>query len=149
MGSRNPSAALALAALLCGGCAPRPPQPAETIERSRAFPVARSEAWERLLDFVALEGLPVARVDPVSGVISGSGPVPRDPGDAHCGRGRGWTALDHTQLALAIFVRPNGRGARVTVNARFAQDYALGTGTRRVLCQSSGRLEQRVFDALR
>jgi hypothetical protein len=142
-------AAAALAGLLLAACAPLPPEERPGPERTRTVALGFDETWRRVLDSVADEGIPLKEVARESGVLYAEGLIPRNPALADCGRGRSWSALPQTALAVNVFVRPDGSGTRVTVNARYTQMYASGLDQRFVLCRSTGALEERIFAALR
>jgi hypothetical protein len=142
------TALAACLALLALACAPTAPVSRPNFERTRQVALAPDDAWRRILEFLASEGILIRSVDRASGVLYAEQLMDRDPSLADCGSGGSWRALPQTALSLNVFVRPNGSGSRVTVNSRFTQMYASGIDARPVLCFSTGALEGRIFGAL-
>ncbi len=141
------TAALLVAALV--GCTPLPPTATADFKQTRQVEIDFDGAWQRIIDQLANEPIPIKALERSSGVIYAQGLVPSDSGMADCGRGRGWKAIDQTAVNLNVFVRQAPTATAITINARFTQVYVSGPDSRVILCVSKGTLEERIFDSLR
>lgn len=136
---------LIAAALLLGGCATVPQQ--YNIVNSRSVPKPYDVAWERLVGYFASRNISLKTIAKDSGVIyaevGGFTPNLADCGEIALGR------KGVNQVAVNVFVARQDGDVKVTVNAKFAQQWLDINGRQIAVwqCGSRGILEREILDA--
>lgn len=146
-----PAVALALAGVVgLGGCVSSPQY--LPVNHQRIVPLASTDVWRRVHQFLADEGIAVTSEDIAAGIIDaersadGRGSL---TGLADCGS-RPLHSTHRQTLKLTILVKTAPEGAQVTANAAFTETLASTLPARKsaaltVACPSTGALEAAVL----
>lgn len=152
---KPPNFAGILGALLLAGCATglgaAPAQQAD----SREYPDRYDVIWRRILEGSARHSMQVTKLDRANGLINAAREItaPTDGGTifdwADCGWNQGIERPLAQRAELNYVLRPQASGARLTVNARFAE-LRQNLATRKVHwadCPSTGVLEKQMLES--
>jgi hypothetical protein len=134
------------------GCASQPRYVA--VNHQRVVPLASTDVWKRVHQFLADENISVTSEDIASGIIdaersvNGRGSL---TGLANCGE-KPLHSANRQTLKLTILVKTAPEGSQVTANAAFTETLASmfqshqAAAALTVACPSTGVLEAAVLD---
>lgn len=152
----KPYSLLALAgALLLAGCATGFATAQAPQADSREYPDRYEVIWRRVLEGSARRSMQVTKADQANGLISAAREItaPADGGTVFDWADCGWNQVVERPLSqraeLTYVLRPQGPGARLTVNGRFAE-LRQNVATRKVHwveCPSTGVLEKEMLES--
>lgn len=134
-------------------CASTPPPVIERFDTSRTYSMSRDQAWERAVDWFASQNIPIKAIEKDSGIISGEAAYLRTvQGEyAVCDTPMLYTTNGAT-ARLNILIRGTGTEATAQVNNTIVGEaiYSLSNPPVRqsVTCQSTGRLENSILNAI-
>ena len=128
------------------GCVSTPP--AMPVNHQRIVPLATADVWTRVHHFLQDEGIAVESENTAAGIIDAGRASDLHgtlTGLADCGNEL-LHPMRRQNLRLTVLIKPQGDGAKVTVNAAFSETLASRrTGTLTVACPSTGVLEAAVL----
>lgn len=151
---------LVLAAVAASLAACTTPAQVFEVRNSREYQASKDQVWERLIRHFATNNIQIKTLEKASGVVyaerefEGASTAWWDRGRigdlADCGKDFVSVPLAHS-LQLNVFVAdlPNNRAsATVTVTFREIYDQKVGFGGAPKTCNSTGKLETKILDAL-
>jgi len=144
---------VAAAAITLAACASTPPPVIEHFETNRTYSMSRDQVWERAVEWFAVQNIPIKAIEKDSGIISGEAAYLRTVQGQYavCDAPMLWSTNGAT-ARLNILIRGNDTQASAQVNTTIVGEavYSLSNPPQRqsVACQSTGRLENSILNAI-
>ncbi|WP_406852715.1 hypothetical protein WEU32_02225 [Brevundimonas sp. BH3] len=134
-------------------CASTPAPVIERFDTSRTYNMSRDQAWDRAVEWFAVQNIPIKAIEKESGIISGEAAyIKTVQGQYAACETPTFYGLNGATARINILIRGNSNQATVQVNNTIVGEaiYSLSNPPQiqTVSCVSTGRLENSILNTI-